>query len=117
MAKINLCACIGKGKQMTDVYFEKSKMLVIDGHAAANGGLQIDDIGVDAVINKMSVEAISDAAAKVARIGKGLIEAGSDKIGDVKEVELQFGITVGAGGRIFVVEGDVKAELKIKLKW
>lgn len=102
---------------MAEIVFEESGILLIDGRVAAEGDLQIDDISLENVIDKISPEAISDAAAKIAQIGKGILEAGSDKIGDAKEVELEFGISVGAGGKVLVVKGNVKAELKIKLKW
>lgn len=116
MARTDSFDCIGN-ELMTQVVFKDSGILLVDGSALAVDGVATDDISVDDVITKISVAAISDAAAKIGQVGKGLIEAGADKIGDAKEVELEFGITVGAGGRLFVVTGDVKAELKIKIRW
>ena len=100
------------------IEFEESGVVLTPVHQSPEDGIEIDDVDISQTIQKISPEELAEATKNVAAVGSALLQEDPDGAWIVpKEAEVEFGIAVGVGGRLLVAKGDVKAHLKIKLKW
>ncbi len=77
----------------------------------------IDDIGVGDVVKKIAFDQVVDAALSIAKIGQELVERDWSDGPKPSSVSVEFGLDVGVSGDIYVVKGDVKAHVKVKVGW
>lgn len=80
--------------------------------------IQTDDVDISGSLAKISPDEIANATKSLASVGTALLlEDELEGWKKPEEVEVEFGIAIGAGGRILVAKGDIKAHIKIKIKW
>lgn len=114
MAKRSCCVST-KGIEVT-VKFEGTEVQ-LDWDDAPELDVGIDDIGVGDVIKKITLDQLIEAASSVAKVGQGLVEREWEEGPKPATVSIEFGLDVAASGSLYVVKGDVKAHVKIKVGW
>lgn len=101
-----------------NIEFEESGVILTVEPLNRGDGLQIDDIDISETLQKIRPDELANATKSIAAVGAELFR--EDPANDwmaPKEAEVEFGVAIGVGGRLLVAKGDVKAHLKIKLKW
>lgn len=97
------------------VKFEGTDVLLVT--SARSSGLIVEDIEIGTVFDKISAATIRDAILEIASVGgDAMVSQATSKV-PIKEIELEFGLEVGTSGNLFVVKGDVKAHINVKLVW
>jgi len=99
------------------IQLDDESVFFLQDHKDTSDGVWLDDISIDCVTEQVSAEAISGALDAIIKIGMQIQSLKRTKDFSAKELSIEFGIDVGASGKIVIVQGEVGAHLKIKAVW
>lgn len=80
-------------------------------------GATIDDIDIEGQISKMKSDQVVSGIKGLAELASGIVQPLLDHDPKPESLSVDIGLEVSAGGKLIVVHGDVRAHIKLTIKW
>jgi hypothetical protein len=96
----------------TNLYFSPSQL-----SSEGRDGTYVDDIDIEGPISRMKSDQVASGIKGLAELASGIVQPLLDHDPRPESLSVDIGLEVSAGGKLIVVHGDVRAHMKLTIKW
>ncbi len=99
----------------TNLYF--SRLRVASESAIEKDILNIDDIDLEGPISQLKSDQVGSGIAALSKLASSIVGPIIASEPRPESLSVDIGLEVSAGGKLVVVHGDVRAHMKLTIKW